>query len=426
MSEDTTNQIEETEEAPEHGLPGHMVRIIIISLVLVCMLLSGFGNIATWTNGVEGVDYAIAFGTGIISEVIGAVLLVVIIWCLARPNLQRLLMAVLFLPVWSMATFQNASASWSYYVEASNADEVAAAQARAVEKRQALMTQANLAQERIDEIKSELSFIGMTRTPDEIRTERDRLPDNYVTKRAKLTAELNKAERRIALDTELTQQRSTLSQTAGAGVIASDTSQNVSVSQTQAASMGVNIPANAAEITDVWSFLQFVQTNRLGSLVMVMEVMKSFGLLLVNVVFSGETRRKSKEKAQARQVRTREKSANKERQASNGVPSSTAWDAYRAQSQASNAHASSEQGSAKVIPMTAPVQSKPVVEADIPAQFSEPATSATAAVEPKAQPKTVSNLQFADEEPASPSTQSSEETEEPLKQGGIGISSKFV
>ncbi len=275
--------------APEYGVAGKAVAAIIVILVIACMLLSGFGNIATWTAGLDGVDYAIAFGTGIISEVIGAVLLVVLIWCLARPNIQRLLIALLFLPVWTMATFQNASASWSYYVEASNADEVALAQKNALRQQVALETQAGLAQERILEIKKELSFIGMTRTPDEIRAERDRLPENYVTKRAKLTAELNKAKRRIALDTELTEQRATVSDTAGAGVVADIESSN-SIS-----SSASNNPLSASEIHDVWSFMKFVQKNRLGSLVMVMEIMKSFGLLLINVVFARDVGRKLNE-----------------------------------------------------------------------------------------------------------------------------------
>ncbi len=275
--------------APEYGVAGKAVAAIIVILVIACMLLSGFGNIATWTAGLDGVDYAIAFGTGIISEVIGAVLLVVLIWCLARPNIQRLLIALLFLPVWSMATFQNASASWSYYVEASNADEVALAQKNALRQQRALETQASLAQERILEIKDELAFIGMTRTPDEIRAERDRLPENYVTKRANLTAELNRAERRIALDADLTEQRATVSDTAGAGVVADIESTN-SIS-----SPASNNPLLASEIHDVWSFMKFVQTNRLGSLVMVMEIMKSFGLLLINVVFARDVGRKLNE-----------------------------------------------------------------------------------------------------------------------------------
>ncbi len=392
-----------TVEPPEHGLPGHLVRAVIIGLVLVCMLLSGFGNIATWTNGVEGVDYAIAFGTGIISEVIGAVLLVVIIWCMARPSFQRLLMAVLFLPVWSMATFQNASASWSYYVEASNSDEIAAAQKRALETRQALKTQANLAQERIEEIKNELSFIGMTRTPEEIRAERDRLPENYVTKRAELTAELNKAERRISLDTELTSQRSMLSQTAGAGVVASNnaaTDAGVSVSQANIGSKSSDTPASAADIHDVWSFLSFVQTNRLGSLVLVMEIMKSFGLLLVNVVFAGEGRKRRPKVAPSVQ-----RSNIKHVPAQNHVVQTPAAAAP----------------TAKVIPMVA-----------MPATVAV-ATPAPATPQPRQEPapkrptnqNAKSSIRFADEE----DSQMSDTQEKSAKtgtEGGIGISSKFV
>lgn len=420
-TEETTTHIEDEEVgAPEHGLPGHLVRVIIIGLVLVCMLLSGFGNIATWTNGVEGVDYAIAFGTGIISEVIGAVLLVVIIWCLARPNLQRLLMALLFLPVWSMATFQNASASWSYYVEASNADEVAEAQKRALRQRQALKTQADLAQERIDEIKSELAFIGMTRTPEEIRSERDRLPENYVTKRASLTAELNKAERRISLDTELTQQRATLSQTAGAGVVASE-----AIEASPSAAKGAGpAPVLASEITDVWSFLQFVQTNRLGSLVMVMEVMKSFGLLLVNVVFSGSGREKRKN-TQKRVVAAPVSSTRQEGAAK--VPTSAAWEAHRSNAnpatpsqQISAPKPHQDDASAKVIPMVAPEPSKPAPE-PVPTVAAE-----------TVKPSTPASIKFADEEGVVSSKTNDFENDETDGMepngvvGGIGISSKFV
>ncbi|MFC7292979.1 hypothetical protein [Hirschia litorea] len=384
-------------EPPEHGLPGHMVKVIIIGLVLVCMLLSGFGNIATWTNGVEGVDYAIAFGTGIISEVIGAVLLVVIIWCMARPSFQRLLMAILFLPVWSMATFQNASASWSYYVEASNSDEIAAAQKRALETRQALKTQANLAQERIEEIKSELSFIGMTRTPEEIRAERDRLPDNYVTKRAELTAELNKAERRISLDTELSDQRAMLSKTAGAGVVANVTDAGVSESQTNLGAPASDMPASAADIHDIWSFLGFVQTNRLGSLVLVMEIMKSFGLLLVNVVFAGEGRKRRPKADQ-----TAQRSNTKRAPAQNRV----------AQTPVAVAP------TAKVIPMLAvPATAAVATPAPAPRQEAVPKRSTNQSAK--------SNIRFADEE----DSQKSDTQEESVKtgtEGGIGISSKFV
>lgn len=395
-------------EPPEHGLPGHLVRAIIIGLVLVCMLLSGFGNIATWTNGVEGVDYAIAFGTGIISEVIGAVLLVVIIWCMARPSFQRLLMAVLFLPVWSMATFQNASASWSYYVEASNSDEIAAAQKRALETRQALKTQANLAQERIEEIKNELSFIGMTRTPEEIRSERDRLPENYVTKRAELTAELNKAERRISLDTELTSQRSMLSKTAGAGVVASNnaaTEAGVSVSQANMGSKSSDTPASAADIHDVWSFLSFVQTNRLGSLVLVMEIMKSFGLLLVNVVFAGEGRSKRSKQAKAQ-----------------AVPRRSTREAVPAHSRAAQSPVSPTP-TAKVIPMVATPATAAVV-APAPAPVAPKTREEAVTIRPAHQ-SAKSNIRFADEE----DSQASDTQEKPAKtgtEGGIGISSKFV
>ncbi len=291
----------EAGDAPEHGLPGQVIRITIIMLVLTCMLLSGYGNIITWTEGVEGVDYWIAFGTGIISEIIGAVLLVVIIWCFARPSVPRLLMALLFFPVWSMATFQNASASWSYYVDASNAEEEASAQRRALEKKSALQTQSTLAAERIDEIKEELSFIGMTRTPDEIKSQRDRLPDNYVTKRAQLSAELTKAERRIELDKELIEQRDILATTTGAGA-------SIEVSSSLAGSKGV-APLAVSEdgelegpkFNSFWSFLQFVQSNRLGSLVLVMEIMKSFGLLLVNVVFVREAQSRSIRETHAQQ-----------------------------------------------------------------------------------------------------------------------------
>ncbi|ACT60843.1 hypothetical protein [Hirschia baltica] len=409
---------QEGQDAPEHGLPGQVIRITIIMLVLTCMLLSGYGNIVTWTAGVEGVDYWIAFGTGIISEIIGAVLLVVIIWCFARPSIPRLLMALLFFPVWSMATFQNASASWSYYVDASNAEEQASAQRRALEQKSALKTQSALAAERIEEIKEELSFIGMTRTPDEIKAQRDRLPENYVTKRAQLSSELNKAERRIFLDNELIEQRDILAKATGAGA-------NIEVSTSIVGSKGATpLPISAdgelkgAQFDSVWGFLQFVQSNRLGSLVLVMEIMKSFGLLLVNVVFVRE--------AQSRAMQNAQPQANIYAPAPAPVAANDGRYANAGQANAPIAPVAQGLGPkrAKVVQMSAPQKQN--------ASVNRAPASSKQAPKPTPEPSAFS-FEFAGEDGVQLPSQSYEEPEIDTAEEGdsdephaIGIASKFV
>lgn len=173
-------------------------------IVLSFVVISGIANVNVWYNSAEGWARYVFTVVGIGAEGWGALGLLL----LSRRWFQRQwLKALICFALWVPAVGFNGYSTYRFFVIEGSAVNVTGE----TEK-----TALNLAEDRIPEITSELSIIGVTRTPEAITAERDQLPENYRTKRAELNAELATAERRTLLETELAEKRQIVLDKAGA------------------------------------------------------------------------------------------------------------------------------------------------------------------------------------------------------------------
>lgn len=181
-----------------YGLMG----LIVISFVII----SGIANVNVWWNSAEGWARYVFTTVGIGAEGWGALGLLL----LSRRLFQRQwLKALICFALWVPAVGFNGYSTYRFFVIEGSAVNVTGE----TEK-----TAKTLAETRIEEITGELVVIGVTRTPEAIKTERDALPENYRTKRGQLNAELSTAERRTSLETELAEHRQTVLDKAGADI----------------------------------------------------------------------------------------------------------------------------------------------------------------------------------------------------------------
>ena len=173
-------------------------------IVLAFVIISGIANVNVWYNSAEGWASYVFTVVGIGAEGWGALGLLL----LSRRLFQRQwLKALICFALWVPAVGFNGYSTYRFFVV-----EGAAVNITGETEKTAL----SLAENRIDEITSELAIIGVTRTPEAIKNERDALPQNYRTKRGQLDAELSTAERRTSLEAELAEKRQVVLDKAGA------------------------------------------------------------------------------------------------------------------------------------------------------------------------------------------------------------------
>ena len=170
----------------------------LLGLVVISfMVVSGIANVSVWWNSASGWTQYVFASIGIGAEIWGALGLVV----LTRRFVQRhWLKGLVALALWLPAVGFNGYSSYRFFIL-----EGAAIQGEATTTRTALQ----IANDRIEEITTELATIDEVRASEAIRAERDALPENYRTRRAELSAELGQAERKEALESELAEQRQT-------------------------------------------------------------------------------------------------------------------------------------------------------------------------------------------------------------------------
>ncbi|MEO1322844.1 MAG: hypothetical protein AAFV59_07545 [Pseudomonadota bacterium] len=173
-------------------------------IVLSFVVISGIANVNVWYNSAQGWARYVFTVVGIGAEGWGALGLLL----LSRRLFQRQwLKALICFALWVPAVGFNGYSTYRFFVIEGSAVNITGE----TEK-----TALSLAEDRIEEITSELTIIGVTRTPEAIRSERDQLPENYRTRRGELDAELATAERRTSLETELAENRQTVLEKAGA------------------------------------------------------------------------------------------------------------------------------------------------------------------------------------------------------------------
>jgi len=173
-------------------------------IVLAFVVISGIANVNVWYNSAEGWARYVFTVVGVGAEGWGALGLLL----LSRRLFQRQwLKALICFALWVPAVGFNGYSTYRFFVIEGSAVNITGE----TEK-----TAKSLAEDRIEEITSELAIIGVTRTPEAIIVERDQLPENYRTKRSQLNAELATAERRTSLESELAEKRSIVLNNAGA------------------------------------------------------------------------------------------------------------------------------------------------------------------------------------------------------------------
>ncbi|MEM6898657.1 MAG: hypothetical protein AAF583_02640 [Pseudomonadota bacterium] len=176
--------------------------IIVLSFVII----SGIANVNVWYNSAEGWARYVFTVVGIGAEGWGALGLLLLSRRLFQ---QQWLKAFVCFALWVPAVGFNGYSTYRFFVIEGSAVNVTG---------EAEKTAKTLAETRIEEITAELDVIGVTRTPEAIKTERDALPENYRTKRGLLNAELSTAERRTSLEAELAGHRQTVLDKAGADI----------------------------------------------------------------------------------------------------------------------------------------------------------------------------------------------------------------
>ena len=179
-----------------------------LSLVLVVALLvvSTVANVAVWWNSAEGWHRYVFSAIGIAAEGWGALGLVLL--TLRAAQGQWLKAAICFL-LWLPAVGFNGYSSYRYFMI-----EGASAEVGVVESQ----TLASQADERISEITQRINALAVTRTAEAIRAELIPMPENRVTRRSQLAAELANAEEVARLETERANLRTQKLNTVGATV----------------------------------------------------------------------------------------------------------------------------------------------------------------------------------------------------------------
>lgn len=176
--------------------------LIVASFVGV----SGVANVSVWWNSAEGWAQYVFTTIGIGAEGWGALGLLLLTIRYAQ---RQWLKAFICFALWVPAVGFNGYSTYRFFVGAGSEVQ----QTGEVGK-----TELQLANDRIAEITGELEVIGVTRTSEAITAERDKLPENYRTKRAELGAELATAERRETLEAELEEKRAAVLANAGADI----------------------------------------------------------------------------------------------------------------------------------------------------------------------------------------------------------------
>ncbi|MEL7112058.1 MAG: hypothetical protein AAGK93_03825 [Pseudomonadota bacterium] len=180
-------------------------------VVLAFLGVSGVANVNVWWNSAEGWSRYVFTTIGVGAEIWGALGLLLMTRRFAQ---GQWLKALICFALWTPAVAFNGYSTYRFFViegaQVAGTDETA-------------KTALELAEDRIPEITTELSAIGVTRTPEAITAERDQLPENYRTRRAELNAELATAERRTRLEDELAQSRATVLANASADTTPSET-----------------------------------------------------------------------------------------------------------------------------------------------------------------------------------------------------------
>ncbi len=187
--------------------------LVVFSLIILTFIVvSGYANVNSWTQGKEGLDQIIFGVVGAGSEVLGAILLVFAVFLWSTKKVSFILCSLPFLVLWAGCVTVNANASYNYFVVSDGAIEKARALSKAEayqsKLEEARSTKLSIKQDRIKEIQSDLETLPATRSPGEISGELEKLPENYKTKRSQLTAELEGALHRQKLVSEITQLRS--------------------------------------------------------------------------------------------------------------------------------------------------------------------------------------------------------------------------
>ncbi len=253
-----------------------MVKCVI---VVFCMI-SGWANVQTWTENKEGLDYLTFAGAGVGIEVFALFMLLFMEKHLSACTLRSTLKAIISFVLWGGAVYFSATASWDFYVDRDTAKQ-----------QQALIAADNLkfglAETRIEEVTNELEFIGLTRTPEEIIAERDRLPENYITKRAQLNSELAKAKRRQDLNAELSNNRDILLGSKAISISKSVANDTVTVEQKQDGLLG---------------FWNKLRDNHWAALVVFMELVKAIGFFLIRTEEPKTFKSKKPKKAMPKSV----------------------------------------------------------------------------------------------------------------------------
>jgi hypothetical protein len=198
----------------------HPVAAVIVfglSLLLVAALLvvSTVANVAVWWNSAEGWHRYVFSVIGIASEGWGALGLVLL--TLRAAQGQWLKAAVCF-ALWLPAVGFNGYSSYRYFMIEAAASEVGTLESQ---------TKAGQADARIEELTKRIDALGVTRAADAVKAELDLTPENRVTKRSQLAAELANAETAAKLEAEREGWRTAKLETIGATVKPAEASMSV-------------------------------------------------------------------------------------------------------------------------------------------------------------------------------------------------------
>lgn len=189
------------------GLPTSLKWTILPAMMIIVVaivLFSGYANITVWQKSAPEWAVPIMTVIGAVSELWGAIGLLVI-WRLA--SRKAFIAAAAALCLWLPPVTLNGYSNY-LFLTGLNFDISAGNTVDTLE--------GTIAQDSIDEAKLEYDAIGVTRTPEAIQRELDNTPGNYRTKRGQLEAELEQANRRAVLETRLEEGRTNVLEAAQA------------------------------------------------------------------------------------------------------------------------------------------------------------------------------------------------------------------
>ncbi len=211
LSKGKTSDNSDISDVARGGVSLGTMLFVFSLIILMFILVSGYANVHSWTQGKEGLDQIIFGVVGAGSEVLGAILLVFAVFLWSIRKLSFVVCSLPFLILWAGCVTVNANASYNYFVVSDGAidkaRELSKAKADNSKLEKARTAKLEIKQDRIKEIQSDLVTLPATRTPQEIEGELEKLPNNYKTKRGQLTAELEGAKHRQKLVVEITELR---------------------------------------------------------------------------------------------------------------------------------------------------------------------------------------------------------------------------